>query len=70
MTNFVVTPNQTQGTCPDTYRHPGDVCDPKNNTCEDGTQTQRGSYTGRCVPANIPKNSTQEIYTCEVKGNF
>ena len=51
-TNVIITPNQTQGLCPEDPKVPGAICDPRKNTCLAGKSSPMGHgvYSGDCVP--------------------
>ena len=55
-TNVIITPNQTQGECPEDPSIPGAKCDPaSNNTCAAGTSHTlgHGVYTGKCLDIGV-----------------
>ena len=50
-TNVIITPNQTQGECPEDPSIPGAKCDPvSNNTCAAGTSHTLGHGLGCSFP--------------------
>ena len=64
-TNVIITPNQSQGSCPEDPEVPGARCDPADNACVMGTSHTlgHGVYTGNCVRVNDTAN---DAHTCEV----
>ena len=63
-TNVIITPNQTQGSCPEAPNVPGARCKPANNTCKSGQSLPlgHGVNTGKCVK----NDAVGEIDTCEI----
>ena len=70
-TNVIITPNQTQGSCPEDPSVPGAACDPVNNTCAAGTSHTlgHGVYTGKCVSTQLALATQGDSFAphaCEV----